>query len=135
MRPATKGCLRSPIIAMTVTCENQRPIVSDHILAVAVYALYGLSYFTGFSVLIGVIIAHMKVADAEPMLQSHYRFQIRTFWIGVLYLAIGVPLSLVLIGFPIVIWWCVWSLVRVVKGSLLLIENKPIANPGSWLFG
>jgi uncharacterized membrane protein len=97
--------------------------------------LYFGGYFTGFSALIGVIIAYMKVDDAEPVLRSHYRFQIRTFWIGLLYLAIGIPLCLVLIGIPILVWWFVWSSIRVVKGILLVIEHKPIVNPSSWLFG
>jgi uncharacterized membrane protein len=104
-------------------------------LAVVVYLLYGAGYFTGFSALIGVIIAHVKVMDADPVLQSHYRFQIRTFWIGLLYLVIGVPLCAVLIGIPILAWWFIWSLIRIVKGSLLVIEHKPIADPKSWLFG
>jgi len=122
--------------AITLPSETQRPVVSDNTLAVAVYALYGVGYFTAVSALIGVIIAYMKADDADPVLQSHYRFQIRTFWIGLLYLAIGIPLCMVLIGVPIVAWWFVWSIVRVVKGLLLLVnENKPIANPQSWLFG
>ncbi|WP_283815207.1 hypothetical protein [Bradyrhizobium sp. JYMT SZCCT0180] len=40
-----------------------------------------------------------------------------------------------LIGLPIVAWWFIWSLIRIVKGGLLSIEHKPIANPKSWLFG
>jgi len=31
--------------------------------------------------------------------------------------------------------WFVWLLVLIVKGGLLLVEHKPIANPKSWLFG
>ena len=120
---------------MSISCENERPIVSDDILAVAVYVLYGVGYFTGISALIGVIIAHLKIDDADPVLQSHYRFQIRTFWIGLAYLAISFPLCLVLIGFPLMVWWFVWSVIRIVKGALLLTEHKPIANPKSWLFG
>jgi uncharacterized membrane protein len=85
--------------------------------------------------LIGVIIAYVKADDTDPVLQSHFRFQIRTFWIGLLYVAIGTPLCLALIGFPILAWWFVWSLIRIVKGGLLVIENKPIAKPRSWLFG
>jgi uncharacterized membrane protein len=69
------------------------------------------------------------------VLRSHYQFQIRTFWIGLLYCSIGVLLCVVLIGIPILVWWFVWSLVRIVKGGLLVIEHKPIVNPTSWLFG
>src|SRR5271169_5441495 len=119
--------------AMTLPCETQRPIASDNNLAVVVYLLYGVGYFTGISALIGVIIAYMKVDDADPVPRSHYRFQIGTFWIGLPYLAIGTPLSVALIGIPILAWWLIWSLIRIVKGSLLLIEDKPIVNPRSWL--
>ncbi len=90
---------------------------------------------TGISALIGVVIAHAKVDQAGPVLGSHYRFQIRTFWIGLVYLAIGIPLCLALIGIPIFGWWFIWSLVRMVKGTLLVIDHKPVANPTSWLFG
>jgi uncharacterized membrane protein len=69
------------------------------------------------------------------MLDTHYRFQIRTFWIGLLYLVVGGILCLVIIGFFILFWWFIWSLVRNVKGLLALNENRPIANPGSWMFG
>jgi uncharacterized membrane protein len=137
----TNACSHSPTIPvateamMTLPYESSRPVISDNMFAAAVYVLYGLSYLTGFSVLVGVVIAYVKIEDAPPLAWSHYRFQIRTFWIGMLYLAIGIPLCMLLIGIPILIWWFVWSLVRTVKGLLLVSEGKPIANPGSWLFG
>ena len=141
MARATNARSQSPTIlvateaAMTLPFETQRPIVSDNNLAVAVYLLYGAGYFTVISALIGVIIAHVKVDDADPVLRSHYQFQIRTFWIGLLYNAIGIPLCMVLIGFPILAWWLVWSLIRIIKGIMAINEGKPIANPRSWLFG
>jgi len=33
------------------------------------------------------------------------------------------------------LFWFIWTLVRTVKGVLALNENRPIANPTSWLFG
>jgi uncharacterized membrane protein len=120
---------------MILPSETQRPIVSDHTLALVVYVLYCVGYFTGISALIGVIIAHVKVDDTDPVLRSHYQFQIRTFWIGLLYLAIGIPLFMVLIGFPVLVWWLIWSLIRIMKGIISINEYKPIANPRSWLFG
>jgi uncharacterized membrane protein len=121
--------------AMTLPYETQRPIFSDNTLVVVVYALYGVGYFTGISALIGVIIAYAQVDSADAVLRSHYRFQIRTFWIGLLYLAIGIALCVVVIGILVLAWWFIWSLVRIVKGFLLVNEHKPIVNPGSWLFG
>ena len=69
------------------------------------------------------------------MLRSHYQLQIRTFWIGLLYLAIGIPLCMVLIGIPVLGWWLLWSLIRIIKGIMSVNEYKPIVNPRSWLFG
>ena len=113
----------------------QQPAMSDKQLALIVYILYFAGYITGITELIGVIIAHVKIADADPMLRTHYQFQIRTFWIGILYLAIGTVLLFVVVGFAVWLWWFIWSLVRNVKGVLALNENKPIANPQSWMFG
>jgi uncharacterized membrane protein len=129
------GVRRIEIPMAALPYENPRPIVSDNALALVVYVLYGVGYFTGVSALIGVVIAYTKVDEADTMLRSHYQFQIRTFWIGLAYLAIGFLLSLVLIGIPILVWWFIWSIVRIVKGGLLLVEHKPIVNPKSWLFG
>jgi len=115
--------------------EARRPLVSDNTYAMAVYLLYIGGYFAAIPALIGVIIAHLRSDDDDPVLDSHYKFQIRTFWVGLLYLAIGTPLCLVLIGFPILAWWLFWSLIRIIKGFIALNEGRPIANPKSWLFG
>jgi uncharacterized membrane protein len=112
-----------------------QPLVSNPQLALIVYILYLAAYVVGVTAVIGVIIAHIQVGTAEPMLASHYRFQIRTFWIGVLYLVVGFILVWVLIGFLVLLWWFIWSLVRNIKGILALNENRPIADPGSWMFG
>ena len=122
---------------MTVTGPNSGPppLISNPQLALIVYILYLAAYVVGVTAVIGVIIAHVQVGSAEPVLASHYRFQIRTFWIGLLYLVVGGILVWVLIGFLVLLWWFIWSLVRNIKGILALNENRPIADPGSWMFG
>ena len=115
--------------------QSQQPALSGKQLALIVYILYLVAYFTGITALIGVIIAHVQIGSADPFLASHYRFQIRTFWIGILYLVIGAILSVVLVGIAVLLWWFIWSLVRNIRGALALNDNKPIANPQSWLFG
>jgi uncharacterized membrane protein len=111
------------------------PTFSGRQLAFIVYVLYLVGYFNGFTKLIGVIIAHVQLGSGDPVADSHYQFQIRTFWIGLLYILVGVVLIVVLVGFVVLLWWFVWSLVRNIKGLLLLNDNKPVANPTSWLFG
>jgi uncharacterized membrane protein len=115
--------------------QSQQPALSGKQLALIVYILYLVAYFTGITAVIGVIIAHVQIGSADPFLASHYRFQIRTFWIGILYLVTGAILAVVLVGIAVLLWWFIWSLVRNIKGALALNESKPIANPQSWLFG
>jgi uncharacterized membrane protein len=115
--------------------QSPQPAMSNKQLALIVYILYFAAYFTGITSLIGVIIAHVQIDSADELLRTHYRFQIRTFWIGLLYLVVGTILTLVLIGIAVLFWWFIWSLVRNVKGVLALNEDRPIANPASWMFG
>jgi len=75
------------------------PVASNNTPAVLVYVLYGLGYFLRGPVLAGLIIAYVKLDERDTVMESHYRFQIRTFWIGLLYTPIATPLCLVLIGF------------------------------------
>jgi uncharacterized membrane protein len=126
---------RVPCMSTFGSDQSPPPAISNKQLALIVYILYFVAYFTGITALIGVIIAHVQVASADPLLATHYRFQIRTFWIGILYLVIGTILTVVMVGIVILLWWFVWSLVRNVKGTLALNDNKPIANPASWMFG
>jgi uncharacterized membrane protein len=123
------------VVPMSNGPTPQQPTMSDKQLALVVYVLYLVSYFTGITALVGVIIASIQIGSADPILASHYRFQIRTFWIGLLYLFLGVILAFVFIGILVILWWFIWSLVRNVKGLLALNENKPIADPASWMFG
>ncbi len=110
--------------------------VSDTTIAIVVYALYLGSYFIGgLTALAGVIIAYVQYGSADPLLQSHYRFQIRTFWIGLLYLVAGIVLCFIVIGIVVLLWWFIWTLVRSIKGILALNEGRPIADPTSWMFG
>jgi uncharacterized membrane protein len=111
------------------------PMVSNRQLALIVYILYFASYVVGITALIGVIIAHIEVGRADPLLHSHFQFQIRTFWIGLLYLAIGIILCVVVVGVFVLLWWLIWTLVRCIKGVLALNEGKPVERPTSWMFG
>jgi uncharacterized membrane protein len=115
--------------------RSQQPMVSNTSTALIVYVLYFVAYFVGITAIIGVIIAHVQKGSGDALVDSHYDFQIRTFWVGILYLVVGTILAWVLIGFIILAWWFIWSLIRNIKGILALNENRPIANPHSWMFG
>jgi uncharacterized membrane protein len=114
---------------------RSQPVVSNTSMALIVYILYFVAYFVGITAIVGVIIAHVQKGSGDAMLESHYDFQIRTFWIGLLYLVVGTILAYVLVGFLVLAWWFIWSLIRNIKGILALNESRPIANPSSWMFG
>lgn len=114
---------------------RSQPVVSNTSMALIVYILYFVAYFVGITAIVGVIIAHVQKGSGDAMLESHYDFQIRTFWIGLLYLVVGTILAYVLVGFLVLAWWFIWSLIRNIKGILALNENRPIASPSSWMFG
>jgi len=124
---------------MTETGERatgeRRPLISDNGLVLAVYVLYLAGYFTGVTAVIGFIIAWLQVERADPTSRSHFRFQIRTFWIGLLFLVAGALTLHVGVGALILLWWVVWTAIRCVKGLLAANAGEPIAEPESWLFG
>jgi hypothetical protein len=39
------------------------------------------------------------------------------------------------IGAIVLSWWTIWTLVRIIKGAILLHDQRPIPQPTSWLFG
>jgi uncharacterized membrane protein len=114
---------------------DRPPMISDYGLALIVYILYLVGFLTGVSAVIGLIIAWLQIERADPVSRSHFRFQIRTFWIGLLFVAIGAVTLYIGIGALILVWWVVWTAIRCVKGLLLLNAGEPIAEPESWLFG
>ncbi len=111
---------------------TDRPISTD--AAKIIYILYLIGLATGLTLLIGVIMAYVNKDDAPDWLRTHYRFQIRTFWIGLLYCVIGGILSIVLIGFLVLLFWAVWLIVRVVKGYKYLEQRQPVPDVTTWMF-
>lgn len=103
-------------------------------MASAVYILYLVSLVFGITSLIGVVMAYISRSDAPEWLASHYRLQIRTFWIGMLYGIIGMILVYVVIGWLVLLFTLVWFVVRCVKGLKYLNDGKPYPNPAGWMF-
>ena len=96
-------------------------------LTQVVYVLYALSYFTGITAIVGIIINYVKKDEvAGTWLESHFSWQIRTFWFGLLWAAIGVATSVILIGFAVLFANFCWIIYRIVKGWLNLNDDKPM---------
>ncbi|MDC9725873.1 MAG: hypothetical protein PSN44_08180 [Gammaproteobacteria bacterium] len=84
--------------------------------------------------LIGVVMAYVNKDDAPEWLQTHYQFQIRTFWIGLLYVFVGALLSIIIIGWFIILFTIVWIVVRCIKGMKALDDQEAHPNPTGWMF-
>jgi Predicted membrane protein len=103
-------------------------------MAKIIYVLYLLGLVTGVTSLVGVIMAYVHRSDAPDWLKSHYTFQIRTFWIMVLYGFICGILTILLIGFLLFILLAVWWVVRCVKGLKYLDQRVAYPDPQTWGF-
>jgi uncharacterized membrane protein len=75
-----------------------------------------------------VIVDHVKIDDARgSWLEAHYRWQIRTFWFGLLWGVIGGVLVLAVTGFVVLAADAIWIIYRIVKGWLRLAERREVA--------
>jgi len=102
--------------------------------ATLIYALYLLGFIVGITPLIGLVMAYVFRDGAPPWVQSHYRYQIRTFWLGLLIVILGAVTSLIFIGYFILLFWLLWFIVRCVKGLRYVGDGMAIPNPDAWLW-
>lgn len=100
-----------------------------------IYILYLAGLITGITALIGVVMAYIYRADAPDWVRSHYDFQIRTFWIAVLMSVVGMVLSVVVVGFLLLLFELVWLIARCVKGMQVIGRGEAHPDPESWMFG
>jgi uncharacterized membrane protein len=92
-----------------------------------VYALQAVGFFIGISWIVGVVLDYIKRDDAAgTWLESHFRWQIRTFWWGLLWGVIGGLLTLVVVGVAVLFALAVWIVYRIAKGWMNLAEGKPM---------
>ena len=97
--------------------------------------LYLASVVTGFPLLIGLIFAYVwRGQPHETWEDSHYRWHIRTFWLSLAWIVIGVVTFLLVVGMIILALLGIWLAVRAIKALLAAQKREPIANVESWLW-
>jgi uncharacterized membrane protein len=92
-------------------------------------AMIVTAFLTGWPSIIAVILNYVKRSDVRgTWLDSHYSWQIRTFWYALLWLAVGGVLFLTVVGIPValVLWFAtgIWVLYRIIRGWLALASTK-----------
>ena len=97
-------------------------------LTMLVYALQAAGFLLPPVVwIVAVIINYVKREDVTgTRLESHFRWQIRTFWFGLLWAVPGVILFVLIVGWFILAADAIWIIYRIVKGWLNLSENRPM---------
>ena len=96
-------------------------------LTTVVYALQALGFFVGITWIVAVVINYVKLDEVRgTWLESHFRWQIRTFWWGLLWGIVGAVLLLILIGWLVLVAVGIWVIYRIVKGWLALYEGAPV---------
>jgi len=89
------------------------------------------AFLTGWPSIIAVILNYVKRGDVRgTYLESHFRWQIRTFWFAVLWFIVAMFLIVTIIGIPlawlIVVMTGLWVLYRIARGWLALNEARPV---------
>ena len=92
------------------------------------------AFLMGWPSIIGVILNYVKRPDAVgTFLESHFRWQIRTFWFAALWCVIGGVLWVTLVGIPFafVLWigTGIWVAYRVIRGWLALLKDQAMPVP------
>jgi uncharacterized membrane protein len=99
-----------------------------------IYYFYLASVVLGLTAIIGLIMAYINRGSGGDWLDTHYTYQIRTFWIGLLYGAVGVVLTMVLVGIAVLLFVLIWWIVRCIKGLKLVGARQPVPDPVAWLW-
>ena len=96
-------------------------------LTLVIYVLYALTWITGLSGLVAIIINHVKRDDVRGTLyESHFTWQIRTFWWGLLWGFVGMLTLAFFIGFFVHLVNFVWVVYRLVRGFLAWNDRRPL---------
>ncbi|HEY8384830.1 MAG TPA: DUF4870 domain-containing protein [Porticoccaceae bacterium] len=118
-----------PVSASDSVAQQAAPAVTEQQknTVLIVYILQAVSFVVGLTSVAGVIINYLKRDDVKgTWLESHVRWQIKTFWYVLLGGVLGFLLMIIGIGFIILLVTVLWYIYRIIKGWLAYSEGKPL---------
>ena len=94
-------------------------------------ALIITTFLTGWPSIIAVIINYVKRNDVRgTYLDSHFRWQIRTFWYTLFWLVIAAMLFATVIGiifaYILAVGTGIWVIYRIMRGWMALNDSNPM---------
>lgn len=93
--------------------------------ALIAYGLMVVGMFTGIFWIVGAIWAMVKKSEAQgSVFEDHYTNIIKTFWWGLGLWILGAILSVIVVGYFMLLAVWIWSIYKVVKGLAKLTSNK-----------
>ena len=136
---------------MSIETNNRSSHAVRDGLVLMTYLIYGLhalsalggvlspafvvtSFVTGWPSIIAVILNYANRSDVRgTYLESHFRWQIRTFWFALLWVVVALLLALTFIGILVAIFvaWVagLWVLYRIIRGLFRLLDERPMPVP------
>ena len=138
-----------------IQTDNRTGLVDDKLAgprawAHVMYGLHALSalsgimssativgaFVFGWPSIIAVIINYFTRSNVrDTWLDSHWRWQLRSFWYAALWLLIAGVLAFTLIGIPaailVIVITGLWVLYRVIRGWLALLDRRGMPVPPS----
>ncbi|MEM7779474.1 MAG: hypothetical protein AAF697_03670 [Pseudomonadota bacterium] len=160
--PARKIADPQPSNSEDRTARPSRPAGTSFARPLVISVLYLGGFVTGFSPIVGVILAHLWHSDgsAPEWEDTHFVYLITTFWVGILIHVLMLvvffgafsatvaddsysraggepPIAFILAILGIVLFWGVaalWFCIRSVISIAKASSAKPITRPRTWLF-
>lgn len=127
----TRPSASAPLVLAPATAASTPATDTLRSTTTLVYALQTLSLLVGVTAILGVVINYLRLAEVRgTWLESHFIWQIRTFWYQLLWGLIGLVTSIILIGVFIWIGVFVWTIYRILKGWLNLAHERPMYADG-----
>jgi uncharacterized membrane protein len=91
------------------------------------------AFLGGWPSIIAVILNYLKRSEVRgTWLESHFLWQIRTFWFGLLWVSLCVIFVIATLGIGILVAWLplgvitIWFIYRIARGWLALNERRPM---------
>ena len=116
------------MIGPSFTHDDSEQEPSNKNVTMLIYILLALGFVSGgLTAIAAVIINYIKRDDVRgSWLEGHFRWQINTFWFGLLWTIIALLTWIVLLGWFTGALVTIWLVYRIAKGAIYLNDNKTL---------